>query len=334
MNFPLRAALVGFVGFSLATSVVFSYGNGAWPGRTGTGGGVPLDVTRKAPSCGDTGCHRPFPGGLFLAVSLVPTKRSLGLNEAISVTTSATGGQSVSTWGGFTSEATRGVFSPGSNSQQGSVLGDIVTHFNATNSNNRVWTYGYTAPATPGLVELYTVVNTVNGDGVSNALDYWGFHGYSAGATIATPVRLFVNATGITALGDSCVGSWGQYPVLGSKTAPILGNAAFAFELHGAAPYSTAALLLGANPSWVPIDLTAIGVTGCKLQVDTLTTLSVATSSGDILRAEGTATLGIPIPNNPVLVGGNLQAQMAILDTNVARPIKVTLTNGLAIVIS
>lgn len=332
MLHPLRLCSA-FVGLTVATSVVWSYGSGAWPGKVGTGGMVPLDVARKAPSCGDIGCHRPFPGGLSLAVALAPTARSLVQNQTISITTSATGGQTASTWGGFVTQATAGVFTPGANSQIGSVAGDVVTHFNATNSNGRVWTYGYTAPATPGLVEVYTVVNTVNGDGISNALDFWGFHGFSSAATIATPVRLYVNATRVTPRGSSCVGSWGQYPVLGSKTVPNVGNAAFALELHGASPSAPFALVLGANPAWQPLDLTPFGIAGCTLEVDVLLNSAGTTTAGDILRAEGTATIPLPIPNDPALSGGNVQAQAVIVDANAPRPLKVTLTNGLGLAI-
>lgn len=331
MPLSLRLSTALIVAPVLVTSVVFSYGTGVWPGKDGINGKVPNDVARQVPSCG--GCHRQFPGGLGLSVSCVPTARLLAPNQSISITTSATGGITTSMWGGFITEASRGAFAAGSNSQLATTSSAFVTHVFAFNSNNRSWTYGYTAPSAPGLVELFSVVNTVDGDGRPDA-DFWAFHGFVSGATVCTPVRLYVLAQGISAIGTSCVGSFNQYPVLGSKTAPAVGNAGFAIELHGAAPSSQCALLVGANPSWQPLDLTVIGITGCSLYVDPLLSTTMPTSAGDLYRAEGTATFALPIPNDAALHGGVLQAQCAIIDGFVSsRPLKVTMTNGLSIAI-
>jgi hypothetical protein len=318
----------------LVTSLLHSSGSGVWPGLVIVGNGtVPLDVALAAPSCGTTGCHRVFPGGLNLAVRCVPTARSLTPNQAISVTTSATGGQTITTWGGFVTQASAGTFTPGSNSQLALTTASVVTHTAAINSNNRVWTFGYKAPATPGLVELYTVVNTVNGSGTADAQDFWGFHGYNGAANVVTPVRLYVNAPGVTPIGASCVGSFGQFPVLGCKTPPAVPNASFALELHGAPPTVTCGLMLGANPSWQPLDLGIIGITGCSLYVDALLTIGATTGIGDLFRAEGTATFALPIPNDAGLHGGVLQCQVAILDANNGRPTTITMTNGLSVTI-
>ena len=315
----------------LVTTLLVGYGNGVYPGYQGTAGTVPPNVTRAVPGCGAAACHRLFPGGLSLAVAVAPSARALTPAQAISITTSATGGQTLSTWGGFCMEATAGTFSAGTNSQVPLPAGTVVTHTQALAANNRVWTYGYTAPTTPGLVELYTVVNTANGNGVPDAGDYWGFHGYSSSATQSTPVRLFVNAPGVAPLGDGCVGSWNQHPVLGSKQAPTVGNQNFALELHGAAPTSPVTVLIGANPAWQPIDLGVVGVPGCKLLVGPLVSLNTITSAGDMLRAEGTATVPLPLPNDPALRNGQIQVQAVIADANNGRPLPLTLTTGLAI---
>ena len=330
---PLNSlhAWAAIAGSLLLTSVVYSYGTGVWPGKAGTAGIVPVDVARKYPSCGQ--CHRLFAGGLSLAVSCVPTARSLTPSQSISVTTSATGGQTISTWGGFVCEATAGTFAAGVNSILAPTTQPIVTHVSAFNSNNRVWTYGYTAPAAPGLVQLYTAVNTVNGDGVATGEDFWGFHGYNSASNDCTPVRLYVNAAGVKPIGSSCVGGWGQFPVLGSKTAPAVPNAAFAVELHGAAASSQASLLIGANAAWAPFDLSVFGITGCTLYVDTLLAIGATTSAGDLFRGDGAATYPLPIPNDASLHGGVLQVQAAIFDAHASRPLKLTMTNGLSITI-
>ena len=58
---------------------------------------------------------------------------------------------------------------------QVNAAGDHATHFRAFNGN-RDWTYGYVAPTAPGLVDVFSVVNTVDGDGRSVG-DLWGFNG-------------------------------------------------------------------------------------------------------------------------------------------------------------
>lgn len=306
------------------TSAVHSHSSGVLPGEVG----IPMDVTRQAPACGQ--CHRAFPGGLNLQVSLTPTKRILALGEAIQATTQATGGPA-GTRGGFVVEATAGTLSPGSNARA-SANGRFLTHNTAL--SNRTWTYGYTAPAAPGLVELYTVVNAVDGSGTTLG-DYWAFHGFNAASAFCTPVRLYVNAVGVAAAGAACVGSWGQYPVFGSKATPSVGNAGFGFELFGAAPAAPFVMLLNAKTAFAGLDLGLIGITGCTLLVDPANSLALSgtTSNGDLFRAEGAASISLPLPNDANLRGAKLMFQVAILDTNNGRPTPITMTNGLEVTI-
>lgn len=314
----------------LATSL-FSYGKGAFPGTNGTGGQIPLDVARAQPSCGH--CHRPFGGGLNLVVTLAPTKRILAKSEAISVTTSSTGGwQHPLQWAGFLSEVTAGQFSAGSNSQINSSALN-VTHQDASNPNGRKWTYGYTAPATAGLVEMFTIVNTVNGNGQADGSDFWGFQGVGVAANTNTPVRLYVNETGIVLRGDACAGSFGNVPVLGGKVVPSVGNQQFALELHGAAPTSSTLLFLDANPNFPSIDLSPLGVTGCFLHNNMTLTFNATTSGGDIIRGDGTATYTLPIPNDNGYKGVRFQAQVMILDVNNGRQLPITMSNGVEITV-
>ena len=296
-----------------------SYGAGALPGFTGSAGTVPTDVTRALPGCGQ--CHRPSPGGNLLDVDILPSARPLTPGQSISVTTTGTGGRpQAQNWGGFASDVTAGTFSAGPNSRVGNG-GQAVTHQFAFQSNNRTWTYGYTAPTAPGPVEMYA---NVDGDGQAGPADLWAFHGGDGLETTPTPMRLFVNAPRVQPVGDPCVGAFENFPVLGARTSPDQGNAAFAIECVGAAPNATFVLLLGtASP---PIDLTVIGVNGCTLHVNSLVSLITATGSGVAKFADATATVPLPIPLGS---RGLLRVQGAFLDVGSGRSLPLTVTNAL-----
>ena len=299
-------------------SLVVSSNNGRLPGST---------LARTMPSCGS--CHASAPGGSGIAVNVAPTARSLTPGQAISINTFMTGGAVNSkNWGGMTTYVTGGTFTAGANTRTGS-SGVDLTH--STQINNRNWTYGYTAPTTAGLVQMFVVGLTADGNGGDNSADLWSFHNADATATTSTPLRLYVNAIGVTPIGSACAGSYGQVPVLGAKEVPSVGNANFAIEVHGAAPSSPTLMLLGANAAWQPLDLGFIGVTGCKLLVDPLVTMAGMTGAGDAKRAEGVWTQPLAIPNDPGLVGGAFQIQVAIVDASNGRPTPLTLTNAIGI---
>lgn len=322
-----RLALLSALPFSLVcTRALWSYGTGALAGETGTNGQVPLDVTRAMPGCG--ACHRATPGGNLLNVNVGLSARSLTPGQQVTVVTSATGGRPHPlNWGGFSCDADVGAFSAGVGTRVG--LGGLgITHVTAFASPNRTWTYGYTAPATPGPVNIFANVNTVDGDGQATAADLWAFHGGDGLETVPTPVRMFVNATDVLPVGDSCVGSWKNYPVLGARQQPSAGNANFSVEVVGATPSSTFVLLIGTP---VPaFDLTPIGVTGCTLYVNTVATVVVGTTPGLVKFAEGTATVPLPIPG---VARGTLRLQGAFVDPANGRPLPLTVTNALDAVI-
>ncbi|MEZ5964462.1 MAG: choice-of-anchor V domain-containing protein [Planctomycetota bacterium] len=322
-----RIALLGALPLSLVlTRTLWSYGTGALAGETGILGQVPLDVTRAMPGCG--ACHRANPGGNQLNVDVALSARSLTPGQSITVTTSATGGRPHPlNWGGFSCDADVGAFSAGTGTRVG--LGGLgITHVTAFASPNRTWTYGYTAPATPGPVNMWANVNTVDGDGQATAADLWAFHGGDGLEQTPTPVRMFVNAVDVLPVGDSCVGSWENYPVLGARQQPRAGNSTFTVEVVGATPSSTFVLLIGTPLP--PLDLTPIGVTGCTLHVNSVASVVVGTSGGVAKYADGTATVPLPIPNN---ARGTLRLQGAFVDPTNGRPLPLTVTNALDAVI-
>jgi hypothetical protein len=305
-----------------------SYGTGALPGTTGSLGPVPQTVATDAPACGT--CHGGTGNENNLVVALAPSARVLSAGQAISITTSATGGRDhAQNWGGFVTRVTRGALTAGATSQV-NAAGDHATHVNAF-TGNRSWTYGYTAPVQPGPVEVYSVVNTADGDG-RNIGDIWGFHGPTVGAQRNTPVWLYVNATGVAVLGSSCAGGFGLVPVLGSPSVPRAGQP-WTAEVRGCAPNAALALFVGANPNFAPIDLSVIGVHGCTLWIEPRVTLAGASGPGDPARGEGSGAFTLPVPADPRLTGQRFEVQAAIVDANVARALKLTLTNGLAVTI-
>jgi hypothetical protein len=177
---------------------------------------------------------------------------------------------------------------------------------------------------------LFAVANAVNGDGNNDDRDMWAFAGFDQAATTSTPVRLFVNATGVGAIGGSCGGGFGQVPVFGARQVPTVGNASFALELHGAAPSSPGGVILGVTE--LPgVDLGFIGITGCQLFVDPIVVLNFSTGAGSSQRGEGSATLPIPIPAGPGLRGRTLRFQAFFADTGNGRATPMTFTNGLAV---
>lgn len=306
----------------LAAPTLLSYRNGALPGTFGMLGAVPANVATTSPSCGN--CHGGLGNGLGLVVSVAPTERILGPSQAISITTSATGGVP-GTDGGFISHATRGALSATANTQINAAA-DHITH-TAPTDNNRTWSYGYTAPATAGVVEIHSVVNTVNND-FSPSGDEWGFHGVVVGAPQNTPSRLFVNAAGVTKKGNACVGSFGNVPVYGAINQPQVGQV-WTTELHGAPPTTQVSMFIGIDPSFPPFDLTFIGINGCALHVNPVLTKPGATGAGDAQRGEGVATLTLALPGMASLAGAPLLAQIAILDLANGRPVAVTMSNGI-----
>ena len=319
----MRAHLSATIAVLLtATPVILPYPGGALPGTLGRLGFVPNDVATKAPSCGT--CHGGTGNELGLVVDVVPTERILTPGQAISITTSSSGGVA-GTLGGFIGHATRGTLSPAANTQINAAA-DHITHTAPTN-NNRVWTYGYMAPATAGVVELFCAVNTVNGD-LTSLGDVWGFHGVVVGAAQNTPERLFVNAAGVSKKGVACVGSHSNVPVFGALDQPRVGQT-WMLELHGAPPATQITTFIGVDPGFNSFDLSIIGINGCFLHVNPVLTKPGQTGTGDAQRGEGQATITLPLPPLASLAGAPLLAQVAILDLANGRPVAVTMTNGI-----
>ncbi len=328
---------------AVLAATVASYGTGALPGTLGTSGHVPMEVTRSLSatngSCGE--CHNALPGGgdPLLRVFVDVARRALQPGETVAVATRTSGGRPsvppLVDVGGFCMEATAGTFTAGGNSQV-DPGGRAITHQLASASNGRHWQYSFTAPMQPGPLDLFAVANTADGDGEPFG-DIWGFHGRDAFAPWSTPVRLYVLAPGVQALGESCPDGNGLWPVLGASETPAVGNAAFGLELRGATPGALVAFLRSADTGgFAPVELGPAGLPGCWLQVpDPLVTVAVA-SGGLWETSEGAARLGWPVPDRAALRGLVFRAQAAFVDPRAGdqgRSLPLTFSNGLRITV-
>ncbi len=313
----------------LIAGQVISYGRGTFPGTTGVLGPVPANAARKIMSCGQ--CHQGLPGQNGLHVTMDLSSHSLNPGQTVKLSVAATGGiANPQNLGGFLAEATAGSFIATQHAQI-DPSGAFATHVSPASNSARSWNLGYAAPAQPGLVDLYSVVNTVDGNGLAFG-DTFAFRGADAAAFEGTPVRLFVNAKGVRPFGASCVGSFENTPVLGVKEAPVVGNQNFAVELVGAAENSSAFFLIG-RPLPTPLPLGLIGVTGCSAYLDVWLDIPKTTSGGRAKMGEGNATMALPLGAG-MAPGARFSVQAVILDPQNGRPLPLTLTNAVEITIS
>jgi hypothetical protein len=276
-------------------------------------------------------------------VSLVPSQRFLSPGQSISLTTSATGGVEdiipSRQAGGFATDATAGSFTAGPNSKvDGS--GTKITHRSSFQSFGRTWAYGYTAANTPGLVEVYTVVNSVNGNS-SNAGDAYGFPGVDGSLPtnpVPTPLRLYVLPAGLEFIGEGCADGFGNVSVLGSTEVPSVGNGNFGLEIAGASTNQAVALYGSFNsPGFQPVDLGPVGLAGCLLQIELPILISgTVTSPGEARQGEGVGFMPFPIPADPIFLGETVELQAIYIDPSAAqvgRFLPATLTNGLRLTV-
>lgn len=316
------------------TAVTFASVLGAYPGGVQSGvSGVPANSSRAVTSCG--ACHAlSSPTALRVnppITTLAVTSLLLNPGQQTAVTTSVTAGVPGTT-GGFLCEATAGTFVAGSGSHINGAGGSI-TH---SNKNLRSWSYTFTAPNTPGPVELTSAGMTANNSGSGG--DQYSFNGFNPNSTVGTPVRVYVLPAGLTNLGSGCVDGYGNTPLLGATSSPTVGNAAFTFDVVGTATNTVALLLLGINPpGFTGIDLgPLLGIVGCTGRViSPLAIPTAATSFGSSMRADGLAAFPFPIPNATVYLGFAMDAQAAVLDASVAatRAIPLTFTNGVHMIV-
>ena len=276
-------------------------------------------------SCGQ--CHAPTPSATV--VQVVPGARSNDAGTTTSIQVVATSTSSGND-GGFTADVTAGSFVAGSTTQV-NATGDAVTHTAST--NGRSWQFTWKAPTTPGLAEMYVVANAVNGNLRADAGDLWAFHGSSPTNTVSTPVRLYANAPGCVAVGGSCADGYGNYSVLGAPLPPTVGNSAFKLESHGLPPGQPLLLMMTIGGNLPAFDMSQLGAPGCFLRTTLQLQFIASTTTGDASRAEGTFTVPVPIPNQPILKGLKFTVQNGVIDGNSQRLFPMVVTNALEVTI-
>jgi hypothetical protein len=136
--------------------------------------------------------------------------------------------------------------------------------------------------------------------------------------------------------GNGCKGDGGVIPQITTNTIPVAGDPNFTFLLSQARPGAPALLLWGlSNTQWagfqLPLDLTALGVWGCDLNV--APDFAWGTATNGVGAGNGVGQITWPIPPVATLVGVPFWAQWAVIDQSTSRPLPLTMSPGLALVI-
>ena len=157
-------------------------------------------------------------------------------------------------------------------------------------------------------------VGDLNGDGVPELAVGAPLH-FTNGAG---EVKVFLVGGGTSPLGTGCAGSGGFVPVAGTTGGGACApSPSFALTLSNALGGSLAILLVGgSSSSWVgfplPANLAALGMPSCSLLVSAEFTFLAVTSG--VGPGAGAASVGIPIPADPALVGGTAYVQWYVVD--------------------
>jgi ELWxxDGT repeat protein len=124
--------------------------------------------------------------------------------------------------------------------------------------------------------------------------------------------------------GTGCRGTGGLVPrIEGVGGAPVPGNASFGVEVQNALPLASAWLVLGFSPVELPLG------GGCSLYVNLA---PIALLFPRVTSGAGVATVALPVPLDPLLIGVQLFAQWAIADPAGGFS-GLALTGGLKVVI-
>jgi hypothetical protein len=132
------------------------------------------------------------------------------------------------------------------------------------------------------------------------------------GGLTAFKMRVITGDASTGTFGRGCVGSNALTPTVNFTGTAQLGQT-LNHNLANALPNALCVGVFGfTSAPPFPIDLTIIGLPGCKAYIDGVVTL------GAVADGAGAATIGIAIPASPGLVGAVLYSQWAALDGLVA----------------
>ncbi|MBK8980290.1 MAG: hypothetical protein IPM29_30680 [Planctomycetes bacterium] len=135
-------------------------------------------------------------------------------------------------------------------------------------------------------------------------------------SSAAIKIRIESGCAELSGFGTGCAGL--VHSLSGSSAL----GATVSFDVSGGAPFMPAALNLGSlNTTPFPIDLTALGFTGCEISCS-----ADLGSLGGVTDPNGTRSLALPIPNVATLVGIRLFSQY--LHLNASAPGGAATSNG------
>ena len=238
------------------------------------------------------------------------------------------GANLTSTRGGFTMEASAGAFVAGTTTRTDTTNAGraAITH---VNSLQRDWTFSWTAPTTPGLVQIFATANAANGDG-RNSGDAWGWFGPMSNVP-GTPHRIFVNGPQVTSTGEGCAGTDGFRPLLGMANAPTVGTS-YVAQTHNLPANGVSVSILGlSNTAFgtlpLPLPLQGLGGGSCVLRVSIdLTQVAIASGAGS---GTGVANATWAIPAVTSLRGLALHHQTMTVDAG-ANSLGLSFSNALS----
>ena len=308
---PFRSSLA-LLAAGLSISFLFAKDDGYWN----------LNYTKRLPSCDS--CHDGARINGAVHVGLTgPQSITVGQRANYSLKIQSSVGASRNQ-AGFTISTTSGTLIAGSLSQ---VRSGMLSHSRDT---TRTWNFSFSDVKT-GLAEWFTVGLAADGSGRGG--DAQGFYGPDY-KTPGTPFRIFVNDSQVIPYGNSCEGSGGFAPLLGSATNATRGQT-FKVELHNAPPSTLALGALGFSdktygPLPLPLPLTALGAPGCELNASLDVIVPTPTSGSGA--GNGTATWAWPIPNIASLKGLSIFFTTLVVDTP-ANKLGLTNSNGLKVTI-
>ena len=159
-----------------------------------------------------------------------------------------------------------------------------------------------------------------------NEVNAIGLVPLGSGASVdVDEIRIGWSWESVTSLGygKGCLGA-----AIGKSNRLQIGSTDFAVKLSGASPNQAAFLALGGSRTvWgaalLPFDLTAAGAPGCQMLASFDSTLPTMTNGS------GTASITLPAPNVPALIGRFLFLQWASVDANMTNPLPLAFSNGL-----
>ncbi len=131
---------------------------------------------------------------------------------------------------------------------------------------------------------------------------------------------------GYRAFGAGCAGSNGTPTLTGVSAAPpVLGQSALLTVSNLPIPATPTVIALGFDRLATPLDLGAIGMTGCTFDIDLLLTTPLVSSAG-------TSGWSAMVPMDTSVAGRSVFAQVATLDAP-ANPFGITTSNAVQVIL-